>query len=43
VVWLVLLSVALGMLIMWLIPKIRRHRKGSRRPAMPEPDATATD
>jgi uncharacterized integral membrane protein len=43
VVWLVLLSVPLGMLIMWLIPKIRRHRKASRRPAMPEPDATATD
>ena len=42
VVWLVLLSVALGMLIMWLIPKIRRHRKKSSTPAAPQPDAGAT-
>jgi hypothetical protein len=27
VIWLVLLSVALGALIMWLLPRIRRQRK----------------
>ena len=30
VIWLVLLSVALGALIMWLVPRIRRQRKRSR-------------
>ena len=30
VIWLVLLSVALGALIMWLLPRIRRQRNRSR-------------
>ena len=38
VVWLVLLSVALGMLIMWLAPRIRRQRQ-RRRTGVPQPDA----
>jgi uncharacterized integral membrane protein len=33
VIWLVLLSIALGALIMWLLPRIRRRRKTSRPPA----------
>ena len=33
VIWLVLLSIALGALIMWLLPRIRRRRKTSRAPA----------
>jgi hypothetical protein len=41
VVWLILLSVALGMLIMWLAPRIRRHRNRTRTPTAPQPDAGA--
>ena len=30
VIWLVLLGIALGALIVWLVPRIRRQRKRSR-------------
>jgi uncharacterized integral membrane protein len=41
VFYLVLLSMALGALIMWLVPRFRRSRAGGDRSA-PDSDASAT-
>jgi uncharacterized integral membrane protein len=41
VIWLVLLSMALGALIAWLVPRMRRGRKEKRQ--LDDPEASGTD
>ncbi len=40
VVWLVLLSIGLGALIMWLLPRLRRRGRKSRKDPEKEPEAS---
>jgi len=40
-IWLVLLSMALGALIIWLVPRIRQHRKAKQASSPPEASPTS--
>ena len=40
VVWLVLLSIGLGMLIMWLVPRLRRRNKKRSKSSEPKDEAS---